>query len=205
MTDTIEPSHIEIGGVEQYSDDEEILNVMSKIKKIESSDSFQQQFVDLGGEGEPLVQFSSELETSDDQELVNIRRRDSEEDDEEFLQIYLDFPYESIVTFNATLNDILEIIESLTVEYLQIQYRLDFDLTSIDIISEIDDSVEYDIQGIQIGEDEYVYTFQGGAEDASAVVATLQEEPEIGPNSNEDFIKDEVDTATRFVEGVCNG
>ncbi|WP_254279217.1 hypothetical protein [Haloarcula marina] len=205
MIDSVRPSEIEIGGVEEYDDSEALLNTMSEVKKIETSDSFQQQFVDLGGEGDPMIQFSSEIEDTGGKELVNMRgQNDDDEEGNPTLQIFLDFPYESITTFNATLNDILDIIGGLTVEYLQITYKMDIEFMDIEVMTHVDNSLDYELQGIRVGGEDFTYTFQT-ADEGLAVVATLQDETNISPDSNEDFIKAEVDTANRFVEEICNG
>lgn len=201
MSNSINPTEIEIGGVEPYENDEAVLNSMSALKKIDSSDSFQHQFVDLGGEGKPIVQFSSEIENADDQELVNIQRRSN--DGRNLLQVYLSFPYESMTTFNATLNEILNVIGSLTVEYLGITYRIDHEFISLDSISEISDILDYELQGIRVTHKEFTYEIQR-RDSQTAIAATLDEVPNIGPDSNEDFIKTEVATASSFVKRVCN-
>ena len=203
MSDSISPTEIEIGGIKQYDDDEEILNTMSELKKIDSSDSFQHQFVDLGGEGVPIVQFSSEVENADDQEVVVIRRKDDTEEGTSALQIFLDFPYESLTTFSATLNEILDIIESLTVEHLNTTYRVNRELLSLEMLGEVNEHIDYELRGLRVAHEEFTYIIQSKDEQTS-IMATIDEEQEISAESNEDFIKEEVDTATRFVEGLCN-
>ena len=204
MSDLINPTEIQIVGTEQYNSSEEALDVMSELKRIDTSDSFQHQFVDLGGESEPIVQFSSDIENADDQEVVSIRRRNDEENDTSSVQILLNFPYESMTTFSATLNGILSITTSLTIEYLNVGYRVDRDFSSLEIMNDVNNSIDYELRGVRIAHGEFTYIIQRSDKQTS-VVATLDDEREIDADSNEDFIKEEVDTATRFVEEVCNG
>jgi hypothetical protein len=203
MSDLTNPTKIQIGGTEQYNSGEEALDAMSKLKRIDTSDSFQHQFVDLGGESEPIIQFSSEVENADDQEVVSIRRRNDEENDTSSVQIFLDFPYESLTTFNATLNEILSVITSLTIEHLNITYRVDNEFSSLSIIDNVGGSIDYELRGVRIAHEEFTYIIQRTDKQIS-VVATLDDEREIDADSNEGFIKEEVDTATKFVGEVCN-
>lgn len=208
MSDSLYPDEIEIGGIEEYETGEDIIAVMSELKRIELSDSFQNQFINLGGEEEPMVQFSSEVEDTEEDELVNIQRR--EEEGKNFLQVYLSFPYQSVSTFNETLNQILEIVGSLTIEYLTVSFRIERDFISINDMENVADSIDYELRGIRVGEGDYTYIIQGqGNEDQEAngittIVATIDGENDIGPQSNEDFIKEEIDTTTRFVESVLS-
>lgn len=203
MSSSISPTEIQIGGIHQYDTNEEVLNKMSELKKINSSDSFQHQFVDLGGEGEPMVRFSSEVEDVDHEEMVIIQRRDEEGEESSSVQLYLDFPYESLTTFSATLDEILDVVGSFTIEHLYITYEIDQDFSNLRMTTDVDDILDYELRGLRVADGEFTYIIQK-ADEEIGVAATLDEEPKISADSNEGFIKDEVDAATRFVEEVCN-
>lgn len=207
MSDSLNPDEIQIGGIEEYETREDIVAVMSELKRIEPSDSFQNQFVNLGGDGEPMVQFSSEVEDTEDEELVSIKIRGEEEN---ILQVYLSFPYESVSTFNETLNQILEIVDSLTIEYLTISFRIERDFMTINDMGEVQDSIDHELRGIRVGNGDYTYIIQEQEDednvesDITTIVASIDGENEIGSHSNEDFIKAEVDKTTRFAESVLS-
>lgn len=201
MTEPITPSQISFGGVVRYSDEEGLLNAMSELKKMDASDSFQNQLVELGSEN-PMILFTSEVEDSDSQELVRISRNDESEDEEE-LVIYLNFPYRSVATFSASLNEILSTVERILVEHINISYNIDESFKSLSNISDIDEVLEHELEGVRIVEGEYSYIFQQ-TDEGTNIRASLKEDTEIGAEADEDFIQEEIEKSTAFVEEFSN-
>ena len=214
----ITPDTITFSGSVAYGSAEEVLDVLSDLKEIDSFDRFNNQAVDLEAE-EPVIAFSNQV-SDEYQNALTIQSVPSPEqlpeeptgmeedwDSEEFeldtLAVGVTFVYEQIDVLISILEDILDVIESINIQQFYFGLSLEEGFDNLSTISSLNAETEFDLSGVQFEHQNYLYSFQE-SDEGTEVYAVFGDDEKIDKESVEDFIQQCLEDVAPVIEKICH-
>lgn len=204
MADQITPETVSVNARAEFEHADDVEERLRQLRKLDVGDEFDNQLFDVSDDSAFLA-FNNEADEDGTQDSLIITSASQAppegEGDDSALAVSANFSYDSINVLRRSFDEILEEIESVTVDSLLFSFTVEREFNSLEPLQPIFEATDHDITGIQFQNNGFAYIFQQSEGNISILVRSLEE----FPATSGEFIHVQMEKASPFVKEVAHG
>lgn len=213
--DKIIPDTISFQGSVEFANAEEVLDVLSELKEMDSLDHFNNQVIDLEDE-EPIIAFLNKSNDNHHNTLTlraaphpeNIppeppgAREESVELELNTLAVSTSFVHGEQEVLESAIEEVIDVVGEIEIQYLYFLFSFDDDFGDLATMSRMDEVTEFNLSGVQFKLDDRLLSFQK-MEEGTNVYVTYEGDEKINEGSFGDFIEEQIQSIEPPIGRIC--